>query len=156
MAVNCAQVRKKKNVVDISGQLIAESVMLRSNQNNFTCFLPCRGTSGIDIDLRRVDIDQCPLPPGSTQLNIFAASDKCKKRTTQVRNLLARSWETQVCVKRYVTQKAHWKLKGLYSFSMHLPLATSASPNACRFRKLSCGYQCQHSLDRMALNKPVP
>ncbi|KAF2362282.1 Protein of unknown function DUF4817 [Trinorchestia longiramus] len=42
-----------------------------------------RGTSGIDIDLRRVDIDQCPLPPGSSALNIFAASDKCKKRTTQ-------------------------------------------------------------------------
>ncbi|XP_034942710.1 probable G-protein coupled receptor 158 [Chelonus insularis] len=42
-----------------------------------------KGTSGIDIDLRRVDIDQCPLPPGSTQLNIFAASDKCKKRTTE-------------------------------------------------------------------------
>ncbi|KAL2743110.1 putative G-protein coupled receptor CG31760 [Vespula maculifrons] len=41
------------------------------------------GTSGIDIDLRRVDIDQCPLPPGSNQLNIFAASDKCKKRTTK-------------------------------------------------------------------------
>ncbi|XP_043278235.1 probable G-protein coupled receptor 158 [Venturia canescens] len=42
-----------------------------------------KGTSGIDIDLRRVDIDQCPLPPGSTQLNIFAASDKCKNRTTE-------------------------------------------------------------------------
>ncbi|XP_065570899.1 metabotropic glycine receptor-like isoform X2 [Artemia franciscana] len=42
-----------------------------------------KGTSGIDIDLRRVDIDQCPLPPGSTQLNIFAASDKCKKKTTK-------------------------------------------------------------------------
>ncbi|XP_031829923.1 metabotropic glycine receptor [Nomia melanderi] len=42
-----------------------------------------KGTSGIDIDLRRLDIDQCPLPPGSTQLNIFAASDKCKKRTTE-------------------------------------------------------------------------
>ncbi|OXU29166.1 hypothetical protein TSAR_006034 [Trichomalopsis sarcophagae] len=42
-----------------------------------------KGTSGIDIDLRRVDIDQCPLPPGSMQLNIFAASDKCKKRTTE-------------------------------------------------------------------------
>ncbi|XP_034237519.1 probable G-protein coupled receptor 158 [Thrips palmi] len=42
-----------------------------------------KGTSGIDIDLRRVDIDQCPLPEGSTQLNIFAASDKCKKRTTE-------------------------------------------------------------------------
>lgn len=48
-------------------------------QNNTYYF---KGTSGIDIDLRRVDIDQCPLPPGSTQLNIFAASDKCKKRTT--------------------------------------------------------------------------
>lgn len=48
--------------------------------------LCCRGTSGIDIDLRRVDIDQCPLPKGSTQLNIFAASDKCKKRTTEVRS----------------------------------------------------------------------
>ncbi|XP_044758151.1 probable G-protein coupled receptor 158 [Coccinella septempunctata] len=42
-----------------------------------------KGTSGIDVDLRRVDIDQCPLPKGSTQLNIFAASDKCKKRTTE-------------------------------------------------------------------------
>nr|XP_053640709.1 probable G-protein coupled receptor CG31760 [Cherax quadricarinatus] len=42
-----------------------------------------RGTSGIDIDLRRVDIDQCPLPPGSTALNIFANSDKCKKSTTK-------------------------------------------------------------------------
>ncbi|XP_025834712.1 probable G-protein coupled receptor 158 [Agrilus planipennis] len=41
-----------------------------------------KGTSGIDIDLRRVDIDQCPLPKGSKQLNIFAASDKCKKKTT--------------------------------------------------------------------------
>lgn len=51
-----------------------------------TCFLLFyyRGTSGIDIDLRRVDIDQCPLPKDSTQLNIFAASDKCKKRTTEV------------------------------------------------------------------------
>lgn len=47
-------------------------------------FFCCRGTSGIDIDLRRVDIDQCPLPEGSTQLNIFAASDKCKKNTTEV------------------------------------------------------------------------
>ncbi|XP_076061423.1 putative G-protein coupled receptor CG31760 [Oratosquilla oratoria] len=42
-----------------------------------------KGTSGIDIDLRRVDIDQCPLPPGSTAMNIFADSAKCKKRTTR-------------------------------------------------------------------------
>ncbi|XP_077294374.1 metabotropic glycine receptor [Arctopsyche grandis] len=46
-----------------------------------------KGTSGIDIDLRRVDIDQCPLQPGSTQLNIFAATDKCKKRTTDCESL---------------------------------------------------------------------
>lgn len=43
-----------------------------------------RGTSGIDIDLRRVDIDQCPLPPESNHFNIFASSDKCKKQTTYV------------------------------------------------------------------------
>lgn len=46
----------------------------------------CRGTSGIDIDLRRVDIDQCPqqnIPnSGSKPLNIFAGTDKCKQRTT--------------------------------------------------------------------------
>ncbi|XP_060537429.1 metabotropic glycine receptor-like [Cylas formicarius] len=42
-----------------------------------------KGTSGIDIDLRHVDIDQCPTPPEETQINIFAASDKCKKATTQ-------------------------------------------------------------------------
>ncbi|KAL5235852.1 hypothetical protein ACI65C_003262 [Semiaphis heraclei] len=41
-----------------------------------------KGTSGIDIDLRRVDIDQCPLPPESNHFNIFASSDKCKKQTT--------------------------------------------------------------------------
>ncbi|EEB16097.1 predicted protein [Pediculus humanus corporis] len=41
------------------------------------------GTSGIDIDLRRVDIDQCPSPPGNAALNIFAGSHKCKKKTTR-------------------------------------------------------------------------
>ncbi|KAJ8735907.1 hypothetical protein PYW07_007527 [Mythimna separata] len=43
-----------------------------------------KGTSGIDIDLRRVDIDQCPIRSGSTQLNIFAGTDKCKKKTTEL------------------------------------------------------------------------
>ncbi|XP_065077208.1 uncharacterized protein LOC135700600 [Ochlerotatus camptorhynchus] len=46
-----------------------------------------KGTSGIDIDLRRVDIDQCPQkssPSGAPQpLNIFAGTDKCKPRTTE-------------------------------------------------------------------------
>lgn len=48
----------------------------------------CRGTSGIDIDLRRVDIDQCPqrqVAGGvALPLNIFAGTDKCKARTTEV------------------------------------------------------------------------
>lgn len=46
-----------------------------------------RGTSGIDIDLRRVDIDQCPQMKNSgaqQPLNIFAGTDKCKQRTTEV------------------------------------------------------------------------
>ncbi|XP_052859946.1 uncharacterized protein LOC128267196 [Anopheles cruzii] len=46
-----------------------------------------KGTSGIDIDLRRVDIDQCSQknsPSGAPQpLNIFAGTDKCKQRTTE-------------------------------------------------------------------------
>lgn len=53
-----------------------------------------RGTSGIDIDLRRVDIDQCPQRnvPGTTQpLNIFAGTDKCKN-TTEVSDAW-RLWE---------------------------------------------------------------
>ncbi|KAL7735154.1 hypothetical protein ACLKA6_008416 [Drosophila palustris] len=44
-----------------------------------------KGTSGIDIDLRRVDIDQCPqrhTPGPKRPLNIFAGTDKCKQRTT--------------------------------------------------------------------------
>ena len=47
-------------------------------------FLHCRGTSGIDIDLQKVDIDQCPIPPGSKEVNVFAGSDKCKHRTSKV------------------------------------------------------------------------
>jgi len=48
-----------------------------------------RGTSGIDIDLRRVDIDQCPQKNTGAQqpLNIFAGTDKCKQRTTEVKKL---------------------------------------------------------------------
>ncbi|XP_032778389.2 LOW QUALITY PROTEIN: probable G-protein coupled receptor 158 [Daphnia magna] len=46
-----------------------------------------KGTSGIDIDLRRVDIDQCPQKAGNSQLNIFAASDKCKSRTTKCEHI---------------------------------------------------------------------
>ncbi|XP_059612618.1 probable G-protein coupled receptor 158 [Phlebotomus argentipes] len=46
-----------------------------------------KGTSGIDIDLRRVDIDQCPQRISSSgvslPLNIFAGTDKCKARTTE-------------------------------------------------------------------------
>lgn len=46
-----------------------------------------RGTSGIDVDLRRVDIDQCPpkrIIGITAPLNIFAGTDKCKQQTTEV------------------------------------------------------------------------
>jgi hypothetical protein len=55
-----------------------------------------RGTSGIDIDLRRVDIDQCPQKNtaggAGLPLNIFAGTDKCKQRTTEV-SWMACAWE---------------------------------------------------------------
>ena len=44
-----------------------------------------RGTSGIDIDLRRVDINQCKSVQESGQFNIFGGTDKCKTKTTAVR-----------------------------------------------------------------------
>ncbi|XP_013396833.1 probable G-protein coupled receptor 158 [Lingula anatina] len=37
-----------------------------------------KGTSGIDIDLQKVDINQCPLPEGSKETNVFAGSARCK------------------------------------------------------------------------------
>ncbi|CAB4061682.1 GPR158 [Lepeophtheirus salmonis] len=40
-----------------------------------------RGTSGIDIDLRRVDINQCQIPNETGALNIFGGTDKCKAST---------------------------------------------------------------------------
>ena len=52
-----------------------------------------RGTSGIDIDLRKVDINQCPTSPqegddqidkGTKKYNIFGGTDKCKPETTKV------------------------------------------------------------------------
>ena len=42
----------------------------------------CRGTSGLDIDLRVVDINQCHA--NTSSFNIFGGTDKCKKETTTV------------------------------------------------------------------------
>ena len=53
-----------------------------------TMFVRFRGTSGIDIDLQKVDINQCPLPKGSTELNVFKDSHKCKTETTKVQNYI--------------------------------------------------------------------
>lgn len=43
-----------------------------------------RGTSGIDIDLDKVDIDQCPQPDDAKEPNVFAGSARCKPETTKV------------------------------------------------------------------------
>ena len=47
-----------------------------------------RGTSGLDIDLRVVDINQCHA--NTSSFNIFGGTDKCKKETTTV-NILSRT-----------------------------------------------------------------
>ena len=52
---------------------------------NMTFFQRFRGESGIDIDLRRVDINQCKGRGGTGTLNIFGGTDKCKTETTLVR-----------------------------------------------------------------------
>lgn len=71
-----------------------------------------RGTSGIDIDLRRVDIDQCPQRVSSSDvtlpLNIFAGTDKCKPRTTEVS--VFKSWVgvlVLLCSGRYNSKEKH-------------------------------------------------
>ena len=56
----------------------------------FICRLNCihlfrfRGTSGIDIALDKVDIDQCPQPDNAKEPNVFAGSARCKPETTKV------------------------------------------------------------------------
>lgn len=42
-----------------------------------------KGTSGIDIDLDKVDIDQCPQPDDAKEPNVFAGSARCKPETTK-------------------------------------------------------------------------
>ena len=62
-------------------------ITLRQSMQNENLFpnyvLIFRGTSGIDIDLQKVDIDQCPNEPGE-ELNVFANSARCKNATTKV------------------------------------------------------------------------
>ena len=64
-------------------------------------FCSNRGTSGIDIDLRRVDIDQCPSEGVSEGLNIFRGTDKCKKKTTFVSTYLIALSIKVIRVRRY-------------------------------------------------------
>lgn len=65
---------------------------LFSNYDITHCMISCRnwrlsllffyrGTSGIDIALQKIDIDQCP---SSTDGNVFANSSRCKPSTTKV------------------------------------------------------------------------
>jgi hypothetical protein len=49
-----------------------------------------RGTSGLDIDLRVVDINQCHA--NTSSINIFGGTDKCRKETTEVRPVTPAKW----------------------------------------------------------------
>ncbi|XP_067933150.1 metabotropic glycine receptor-like [Watersipora subatra] len=46
-----------------------------------------KGSSGIDIALQKVDIDQCSLPADSTDTNVFANTSKCLLETTECRTV---------------------------------------------------------------------
>ena len=50
--------------------------------NDIFNYVNFRGTSGLDIDLRVVDINQCHA--NTSSFNIFGGTDKCKKETTTV------------------------------------------------------------------------
>ena len=56
---------------------------------DLTLLLVSRGTSGLDIDLRVVDINQCHA--NTSSFNIFGGTDKCKTKTTTVRSRAGRS-----------------------------------------------------------------
>ncbi|XP_071083633.1 probable G-protein coupled receptor CG31760 isoform X2 [Haliotis cracherodii] len=51
-----------------------------------------KGTSGIDIDLQKVDIDQCPLQGQSSEENVFAGSSRCTPETTRCEPLPGRGF----------------------------------------------------------------
>ena len=74
-----------------------------------------RGTSGIDIDLQKVDIDQCPSPVHSNNPNVFAGSAKCKPETTKVRiyprHLLLIVLISMATSLNLVETYAFWKIK---------------------------------------------
>ena len=53
-----------------------------NEQDDLNLLLVSRGTSGLDIDLRVVDINQCHA--NTSSFNIFGGTDKCKKETTTV------------------------------------------------------------------------
>lgn len=84
-------------------------------------FFYCRGTSGIDIDLRRVDIDQCPqnYTTGVKQpMNIFAGTDKCKHRTTKVSfDQVHFAWN--LCALVNLSSKHKKKSKENWKFHLH-------------------------------------
>ena len=67
-----------------------------------------RGTSGIDIDLRRVDINQCPATDeAATAINIFGGTDKCKKETTNVSFFMEKNKPTSF-INEFPGTCQHW------------------------------------------------
>ncbi|XP_033115375.1 probable G-protein coupled receptor CG31760 [Anneissia japonica] len=62
-----------------------------------------KGTSGIDIDLRDIDIDQCPVGENASDTevdNVFAGSDKCHRKTQTCKFVPGRGFRrgSYVCI----------------------------------------------------------
>ncbi|OAF69898.1 hypothetical protein A3Q56_02353 [Intoshia linei] len=76
--------------------------------NRFSQKYHFKGTAGIDIDLYKMDINQCPNQSNSSNYNIFANTAKCKYETTYCENLLGFKFKRGsyrcVCKKGYYVQ----------------------------------------------------
>ena len=128
----------------------------------FTCFqhltrlasvYHCRGTSGIDIDLQKVDIDQCPLPEGTKALNVFAGSDKCKPKTTKVQTTFTTSLlrcEENVacfCTNKQVRQESEARFSWQEAVRRELCVEVYQRPRNTKFLAVFWLYACRFLLD---------
>uniref|UniRef100_A0A1B0EX76 GPR158/179 extracellular domain-containing protein n=2 Tax=Lutzomyia longipalpis TaxID=7200 RepID=A0A1B0EX76_LUTLO len=94
-----------------------------------------KGTSGIDIDLRRVDIDQCPQRISSSgvslPLNIFAGTDKCKPRTTEGKKRQKGTSGIDIDLRRVDIDQCPQRIS---SSGVSLPLNIFAGTDKCKPR----------------------
>ncbi|CAD5123151.1 DgyrCDS11521 [Dimorphilus gyrociliatus] len=116
-----------------------------------------KGTSGIDIDLQKVDIDQCPQKEGK-EYNHFAGTHKCKLETTKcvpVPGLgFSRGSYHCVCKEGYYFPNTDIPVEKRYydgsdvERAFELETRGSASDYQTNFTCLPCAKGCKTCLDK--------